>query len=98
MAETLQELWISYNILSSLKGVEKLPKLRVRAPCSERRASKTWALTLAEHAPHIHTELLAITASGQNRNQHHQLTDDFDVRTRNRSGSLFLGQFTETSH
>ena len=32
VAETLQELWISYNILGSLKGVEKLPKLRVREP------------------------------------------------------------------
>ena len=30
VAETLQELWISYNLLSSLKGVEKLTKLRVR--------------------------------------------------------------------
>mmetsp|Transcript_64822 Transcript_64822/g.174003 ORF Transcript_64822/g.174003 Transcript_64822/m.174003 type:complete len:98 (+) Transcript_64822:215-508(+) len=29
VAETLQELWISYNILGSLKGVEKLSKLRV---------------------------------------------------------------------
>jgi hypothetical protein len=30
VAETVQELWISYNLLSSLKGVEKLTKLRVR--------------------------------------------------------------------
>lgn len=29
VAETLQELWISYNLLPNMKGVEKLPKLRV---------------------------------------------------------------------
>jgi len=29
VAETLQELWVSYNLLQSLKGIEKLGKLRV---------------------------------------------------------------------
>eukprot|EP00960_Hanusia_phi_P036937 752603-Hanusia_phi.AAC.5 len=28
VSETLQELWISYNLLTSLRGVEKLSKLR----------------------------------------------------------------------
>mmetsp|Transcript_53235 Transcript_53235/g.106737 ORF Transcript_53235/g.106737 Transcript_53235/m.106737 type:complete len:162 (-) Transcript_53235:729-1214(-) len=29
VGETLQELWISYNLITSLKGAEKLQKLRV---------------------------------------------------------------------
>mmetsp|Transcript_64823 Transcript_64823/g.174004 ORF Transcript_64823/g.174004 Transcript_64823/m.174004 type:complete len:132 (+) Transcript_64823:215-610(+) len=41
VAETLQELWISYNILGSLKGVEKLSKLRVLY-CAQNLITK-WA-------------------------------------------------------
>ena len=37
VAETLQELWISYNLLPNMKGVEKLPKLRVLIKPSDLR-------------------------------------------------------------